>query len=329
MPRNPYYAGPLSDHFDGTRFFVPGERPKTNRFSDFLKWRFASRHGPKWPVTFPSPARDKPPARVEGADLRVSFIGHASFLLQTQGLNLLLDPVFSERVSPFRSVGPKRVNPPGIALEDLPEIDAILVTHNHYDHLDLPTLSQLAGCRVLSPLGNETIMRTHDARIRAEAHDWGARISIGNEVFIHFEPCYHWSARGLSDRRMALWAAFVIETPAGKIYHIGDTAYGRGEIFRAMRVKHGPFRLALVPIGAYEPRWFMREHHVDPEEAVRIFQDCGAAYGLAHHWGTFHLTDEAIDEPPKRLAVALERAGVAPGHFQVKRPGEVFKVPLE
>jgi len=331
MPRNPYYDGPRSDHFDGMRFFVPGEQDcqgeHGNRLGAFLKWRLGSSRGARWPLDFPSPARDCPPARVEGGELRVSYIGHASFLVQTQGLNLLLDPIFSERASPFRAVGPKRVNAPGIAIEDLPPIDAILVTHNHYDHLDLATLSLFPDTRILTPLGNDRIIHRHDAKLRVEAYDWGARVGLGRDVFIHVEPCYHWSARGLSDRRMALWAAFVIETPTGGIYHIGDTAYANGEIFRAMRVKHGPFRLALLPIGAYEPRWFMRAHHVDPEEAVRIFQDCGASYALAHHWGTFHLTDEAIDEPPKRLAISLERASIKPGHFQVKRPGEVFGVP--
>jgi L-ascorbate metabolism protein UlaG (beta-lactamase superfamily) len=126
---------------------------------------------------------------------------------------------------------------------------------------------------------------------------------------------------------MALWCAFVIDTPAGKIFHAGDTGYGRGTIFRELLTKHGGFRLANLPIGAYEPRWFMKNQHVDPEEAVRIFDDIGAAHALAMHWGTFRLTDEAIDEPVKRLAVALERAGIAPERFQVKRPGEVFDVP--
>jgi len=330
MARNPYYAGPLSDHFDGTRFFVPGFKTDKDP-RDVLRFLTNRRARAKWPKAVINPMPSSVQERVEGDALRVTFIGHASVLIQTQGLNLLVDPVFSERASPFALAGPKRVAPPGIKLADLPKLDTILVTHNHYDHLDLATLSQLARanpCRVLTPLGNDAIMRVRDKAITADTFDWGERAALTPNVFVHFEPCYHWSARGIGDRRMALWAAFVIETPGGKIYHIGDTGYAKGEIFRAMRVKHGPMRLAILPIGAYEPRWFMRDHHINPEEAVGIFQDCGASYALAHHWGTFQLTYEAIEDPPKRLRIALERAGIAEDLFQVKRPGEAFDVPV-
>ena len=163
--------------------------------------------------------------------------------------------------------------------------------------------------------------------MKADAYDWGDRVEIAPGVAVHFGPSQHWSARGLNDRRMALWASFVIETPGGKILHFGDTGYGNGEIFRALYRRHGAMRLAILPIGAYEPRWFMRDQHVDPEEAVCIFGDVDAAYAIAHHWGTFRLTDEAVDEPPKRLAIALERAGIAPDRFVTRRPGEVFDVP--
>jgi L-ascorbate metabolism protein UlaG (beta-lactamase superfamily) len=285
----------------------------------------------RWPSHVANPPRSAPVAtRINGNDLRVTFIGHATVLIQTQGLNLLIDPVFAKRASPFAFAGPMRVNAPGIALDELPRLDAILVTHNHYDHLDLASLAHLAAhnpCPVLTPLGNDTIMQSKNPAIAAQAFDWGDCAAISPDVAVHFEPCYHWSARGVLDRRMALWAAFVVETSGGNIYHIGDTGYSKGEIFRAMRVKFGPPRLAILPIGAYEPRWFMRDHHVNPEEAVAIFQDCGAHFAMAHHWGTFQLTDEPIDEPPKRLAIALERAGIPAGHFQVKRPGDCFDVP--
>ena len=328
MPKNPYYCGPVSDHFDGTRFFYPGHPTDRSRL-DLLKWQFGGGPRPPWPGDFPG-FRDTPPQRVEGAALRVSFVGHASVLIQTQGANILIDPVWAERASPLTRFGPKRVNAPGIALDDLPPLDAVLVTHNHYDHLDLATLSHLARerpCRVITPPGNDAIMRARDPAIRAEAYDWGNSTDIVSGVTIHIEPSLHWSARNLRDRRMALWCSFVIDTPSGRIFHAGDTGYGGGALFRDLFLRYRGFRLANLPIGAYEPRWFMKNQHVDPEEAVRIFEDLGTAYALAMHWGTFRLTDEAIDEPVKRLAVARERAGIAPERFQVKRPGEFWQVP--
>ena len=327
MPRNPYYAGPPSDHFDGVRFFLPGGRSTDKSRRDLLRWRFQSRELPPWPGEYPGLPQDKPPPRVHGAALRVAFVGHASFLIQTQGVNLLVDPVWSERASPLRFAGPKRVNAPGIAFDDLPPLDAILLTHNHYDHMDMATLKRLAHqrpCPIVTPLGNDTILARGIAKVDARAYDWGDVARIG-PLAVHLVPAQHWSARGLFDRRMALWCGFVIETAAGKIYVAGDTGYGDGRLFRDIFLEHGAMRLALLPIGAYEPRWFMREQHVDPEEAVRMFEDVDAGQALGCHWGTFRLTDEAIDEPPKRLAVALERAGVAPERFRAARPGEVFE----
>ncbi|HMN71214.1 MAG TPA: MBL fold metallo-hydrolase [Rhodoblastus sp.] len=329
MPRNPYYSGPSSDHFDGERFFLPGGGSTDKSRRDLLRWRFRARDLPAWPTDYPAPPPDRPPPRVHGGALRVTCVGHATFLIQTQGVNLLVDPVWSERASPLRFAGPKRVNAPGIAFDDLPPLDAILLTHNHYDHMDMATLTRLAHarpCPIVTPLGNDTILKTAIAGVDARAYDWGDAARIG-DVRVHLVPAQHWSARGLLDRRMALWCGFVIGTPAGKIYVCGDTGYGDGRLFRDIFLAHGAMRLALLPIGAYEPRWFMREQHVDPEEAVRIFQDVDAAHALGCHWGVFRLTDEAIDEPPKRLAVALERAGVAPERFRAARPGEVFEAP--
>lgn len=324
---NPYYEGPESGHFDGLRFHA-GSNTRDKSRLDLLKWRFAGERA-EWPQKYPSPHRDVPPLRVEGDGLRVSYVGHASMLIQTHGVNLLVDPVWSERASPVTFAGPMRVNDPGVALEDLPPVDAVLVSHNHYDHLDVVTLSALAregkATRVLTPLGNDVIMREHDPAISAQAHDWGARVEVGRGVFVHFEPCYHWSARGVLDRRMALWSAFVIETPTGAIYQVGDTGFGDGAFFKAMREKHGDFRLAILPIGAYAPRWFMRDQHVDPEESVRIMQILGARRAMAHHWGTFQLTDEPIDEPPQLLRTALTRESVAHERFAVLKPGEVLE----
>ena len=323
---NPYYQGPVSDNFDGLRFFVKGADPDPSRL-DLLKWRFGGERA-AWPDTFPSPHRDRPPPRVDNG-ARISYVGHASLLIQTHGVNILIDPVWSQRASPFQFAGPARVNPPGVDFADLPPIDAVLVSHNHYDHLDLATLTKLATnpkTRFLAPLANDAVMQGHDPRIRTQTFDWGGRTEIGRGVSVHFEPAYHWSARGLFDRRMALWCAFVIETPSGKIYHIADTAWGEGRLFADVKRKHGDIRLAILPIGAYAPRWFMKRNHINPDEAVAILQACGAQEALAHHWGTFQLTDEPIDEPPQLLAKALARENIAAERFKVARPGAVVEV---
>ncbi len=331
MSMSRYYRGSVSDHFDGERFFTPnGPPPKSRR--DLLRWLTdRRRRAPKakWPAWAPSPFADRPPPRVEGATWRISYVGHASFLIQTAGLNLLLDPVWSERASPFRFAGPKRVNDPGTAFEDLPPIDTVLVSHGHYDHLDLRTLARLAAAhraRVITPLGNDAIMRKYDANIAAEAYDWGERVEVGKDFAVTLVPTQHWSARSLSDRNMMLWASFVLETPGGRIYFVANSGYGEGRFFRETRERHGPFRLAILPIGAYEPRWFMRDQHMNPAEAVQALADCGADYALAHHHGTFQLTDEAIDAPRLALGEALAEAGIAPERFRVLQPGEVWEL---
>jgi L-ascorbate metabolism protein UlaG (beta-lactamase superfamily) len=322
-----YYDGPESDHFDGTRFFDPhGSPPKS--IATLLRW-YSGREKAEWPAWAPSPYSDRPPARVEGPEWRISYVGHATLLLQTAGLNILIDPVWSDRVSPLSFAGPTRVNDPGIAFDALPPIDAVLVSHCHYDHLDVETLSRLHaahGPRVITPLGNDTIMQSHDAAIRAETHDWHDRVELGRDVTVTLVPSRHWSARGLTDRNKALWASFVIETPAGRIYHVADSGYGDGHHFRAARDRYGPFRLAVLPVGAYEPRWFMRDQHMNPAEAVQAFTVCGAEFALGHHYGTFQLTDEAIDAPVAALETARVEAGIEPERFRLLRPGQVWDV---
>jgi L-ascorbate metabolism protein UlaG (beta-lactamase superfamily) len=284
----------------------------------------------KWPDWAPSPYTDHPPMRVEGTAWRISYVGHASWLVQAAGVNLLLDPIWSQRASPFRGIGPKRVNDPGVAFADLPPIDVVLVSHAHYDHLDLATLSRLVAAhrpRVITPLGNDTIIRNHDRSIVAEACDWDQRVTIGAEVAVTPVPTRHWSARNLSDRNMSLWASFVIEAPGGRIYFVADSGYGDGAHFRHARDRYGPFNLTILPIGAYEPRWFMRDQHMNPAEAVQAFLDCGAETALASHYGTFQLTDEAIEAPVLALADALSAAGIAPERFSALRPGQVWHVP--
>jgi L-ascorbate metabolism protein UlaG (beta-lactamase superfamily) len=326
-----YYQGPVSDHFDGERFFN-GHATRPRSRGALLRWnvdRYWRGTKAKWPAWAPSPYADRPPTRVEGRAMRISYVGHASFLVQAGGLNILLDPVWSRRVSPFGFVGPKRVNDPGIAFADLPPIDVVLVSHAHYDHLDVATLSRLAAAhrpRVVTPLGNDAIMRAHDAAVAAEAYDWGDRIKLAAGVAVTLVPTQHWSARNLSDRNMSLWASFVIDAPGGPVYFVADSGYGDGRHFRAARERYGPLRLAVLPIGAYEPRWFMRDSHMNPAESVQAFLDCGAAFALAHHFGTFQLSDEAIDAPLIALSEALQLCGITSQRFRVLRPGQAWEL---
>jgi L-ascorbate metabolism protein UlaG (beta-lactamase superfamily) len=328
--RSRYYEGPSSDHFDGGIFFNPeGKAPLS--LWDVLRWKIKGDKASRWPASWPSPfPQAKPAASVSGDKLRITMVGHSSTLVQVSGLNILTDPVWSERVSPFSFAGPRRVNAPGIAFEDLPKIDLVLLSHNHYDHLDLATLKRLKEAHdplVITPLGNDRIVTRKIPPMRISAHDWGEKIQFSDDVSVHVEPAHHWSARGARDRRMALWCSFAIETPAGKIYFAGDTGFHGGQNYRALAEKHGGFRLSILPIGAYEPRWFMEAQHQNPDEAVQGMLMSSTEFAAGCHWGTFQLTDEPIDEPAKLLSEALLARNVAPERFRAMLPGEVWDIP--
>jgi L-ascorbate metabolism protein UlaG (beta-lactamase superfamily) len=328
MPHNPYYDGPVSDHFDGLRFYPPGgarDKSLGDLFRFLREARSKRAPWPKNPPTLPCPV---PPSRAQGSSIRVTSIGHSTFLVQTEGVNLLTDPVWSEHAGPWGLLGPKRATPPALRIEDLPPLDAILLSHNHYDHMDLPTLTKLARarpCPVLTPLGNDAILRKHDPRIDARALDWGESAQVGG-LAVTLAPALHWSARGRGDRRMALWGSFMIGAQAGPIFYAGDTGYGDGSLFPEIARRYGHPRLALLPIGAYAPRWFMSDQHCDPDEAVAIFQALGAERAIGCHWGTFRLTDEPYDEPPVRLTQALAVAGIAAERFVAPAPGGVVEI---
>ncbi len=324
MARNRYYDGPPSDHFDGTRFFNPGQ-PSTDRgLRAILRWKLAGAAA-KWPKSVPvTPAR--PEARVDG--LCVTMVGHASLLIQAAGVNILTDPVWSERASPFRRVGPTRVTAPGIAFADLPPIDVVLLSHAHYDHLDVDTLRRLQAAHdplMAMPLGNDAIVRAAVPAARCVTGDWWDRLDLGNGIATTLTPANHWSNRWPSDTRMTLWSGHYLESRAGSIWFVGDTGYGDGLIFGEVRERLGSPNLALIPIGAYAPRWFMAAQHVDPADAVRIFNDVGAGRALGIHWGTFHLTDEAREEPVGELATALRAASIAPERFVAAEAGSVYR----
>ncbi len=308
---NRYYQGPRSDHFDGERFFHPGLPSSDKSLLQLLRWRMLGRRA-AWPKTLPARARLRPVDHVDG--LQIHAIGHASLLLQVNGSNILIDPVWAERASPFRRLGPLRRNPPAIDFDDLPPIHSVLVTHNHYDHLDVPAIKRLWEVHrplILSPLGNDHFIRTAAPQVEVKTGDWWDSFSLSHSIRATIVPAYHWSARRMGDRRMALWGGFVLETPSGLIYCAGDTAYRDGKIFHEVRERLGRPAVAILPIGAYAPRWFMQTQHVDPEEAVQIAVDCGARQLLGIHWGTFPLTDEPFQEPQERLSAAAHAASFA------------------
>ncbi len=323
MP-NRYYQGPPSDHFDGQRFFHPGLPSTDKSLLDILRWKLKGAGNP-WPKTVPARAGLRPPPQVDS--LQITHIGHASLLIQVAGANLLLDPVWSHRVSPFARIGPFRHNPPAVALEHLPSIHCVLLTHNHYDHFDLATCRHLAHVHqpwFLTPLGNDTILRTAAPQANMHTGDWWQSFDLPHGLRATIVPAYHWSSRGLGDRRMALWGGFVLETPAGVLYCAGDTAYRDGKIFSEIRRRFGPPAVALLPIGAYDPRYFMRTQHADPEEAVQIARDIAAQQSLGIHWNTFALTDEPYNEPEVRLKQALRAAALPESSFLALHPGDVY-----
>jgi len=324
-----YYEGPASDHFDGRRFFNPsGNRPypPSVRRGGFINRMLGSNERSQWPDHV-SVRPAVPPRVVEGGEMLVTWIGHATVLVQTEGLNILTDPIWSDRASPFSFIGPRRVRAPGIRFEDLPRIDLVVVSHNHYDHMDLPTLRRLwerDRPLIVTSLGNDRIIA--GAGAEAVARDWGGAVAVRPDVDVIVERNHHWGSRWFTDRNRALWSAFTIRTPSGNIFFAGDTGWGDGTWVR-QAARHGPFRLAIIPIGAYEPRDVMRNNHVNPEEAFRIFEILDPAMALGMHWGTFQLTFEPIEAPREALAGLLARRRVSPDRFVAPEAGLSFRVP--
>ena len=310
-----------SDHFDGKTFFNPDYPNELKSFWDVMKWK-ATADNKEWPEHIANknyPLRPLTPTEKVSA----TFINHATFLLQFPGVNVLTDPVYSERTSPYTFAGPKRVREPGIPFETLPAIDVVIVSHNHYDHMDMATLKKLDAKfhpLFLVPLGDDKHLK--DAGIQnVKALDWWEEVRVKDVRFI-FAPSRHWSARQLWDKNECLWGSWMIDSGAVKVYHAGDT--GHGKHFLDIKSRLGAPDLALLPIGAYKPRWFMKHHHMDPEDAVKAHIDLGAARSIAMHFGTFQLTDEGIDEPAKDLTENLSRYKIEPEKFIILDQGQAL-----
>lgn len=349
-----YYSGPVSGHFDGQRFFNPdGEDtirlPSGGGRGGFL-WRQATGGDgrPPWPSRV-SVAATRPAARVNGDTMIATWVGHATVLIQTSGLNILTDPVWSDRAGPF-GLGPKRVAPPGIALTDLPKIDLIVVSHNHYDHLDLATLKRLWDRDrplIVTGLGNGALMRS--AGIEAVELDWRKSAVLtdrgvevdgdgrprcdpdggcpGDRATVFVTRNHHWSSRWFTDRNRALWSSFVIRTGSGNIFFAGDTGFGDGR-WPAEAARFGTPRLAIIPIGAFRfmPGQMGTGSHIGPVDAVEVFRRLGAQTAIPIHWGTFRLSYEAYDTPPKLLAAAIRCTGQQ--GFAPVAIGAPFTVPV-
>jgi L-ascorbate metabolism protein UlaG (beta-lactamase superfamily) len=260
-------------------------------------------------------------------EMRVTFVNHSTVLVQMDGINVLTDPIWSKRCSPVSFAGPRRAVPPGLLFEQLPPIDVVLISHNHYDHMDLPTLRRLADerrPRIFVPLGNKGTLYRRGVN-GAEELDWWQSARVRDGVHVHAVPAQHFSGRGLFDRDRALWAGFVVTGPAGAMYFAGDTGFAPH--FGQIRERFGPPRLALLPIGAFRPEWFMSRVHMSPDDALRAHEILGTETSLGIHFGTFRLTDDGQDEPAERIAALLRTGEQPPPRFWVLGVGESRDVP--
>jgi L-ascorbate metabolism protein UlaG (beta-lactamase superfamily) len=309
-----------SDHFDGRRFMNPaGLQPQP--FTAVPRM-LRERRTP-WPQHID--VRPRQPPSLDGARAVVTFIGHATFLIQTAEANILTDPMYGERAGPMNVFGPRRVRPPAVRFDDLPPVSLVLLSHNHYDHCDLRTLRMLRrrfDPKVVTPLGNGALVNTTGISRVVELDWWQDTRTAASTITL--TPARHFSARTPLDRNRALWGGFLLESGGVRLFFAGDTAYGG--FFHDVRQRLGPIDLALLPIGAYEPRWFMQSVHMNPDEAVQAHLELGATESIGMHFGTFQLTTEGIDDPLRDLADARVARHVAPSRFRTLDFGESVRL---
>jgi N-acyl-phosphatidylethanolamine-hydrolysing phospholipase D len=345
---NPYFD-PAKPHHTRDGFKNNHADSVNKSLGDLLRWQWqAFRAGLPKPAQAPTPSTAPDLAFISsnataGAGMRpaLTWVGHASVLVQASGLNVLTDPVFSERASPVQFAGPKRAQPPGVSLADLPPIDVVVISHNHYDHLDRAAVVSLnerakGATLFLVPLGIKPWMASLGITNVVELDWWDThavkpRATGLADVVFHFTPVQHWSARRVGDRNQTLWGGWAVMGADFQWYFSGDTGYSADFVETRRRLaplqQGGGFDIALIAVGAYEPRWFMKDQHVNPAEAVQIHKDLGARRSVGVHWGTFSLTDEPLDQPPRDLAAARLAQGVADDDFFLLKIGETRLVP--
>ena len=325
-------------HRPGGGFRNPWSSATTHGFLDFLKWTLLERRripaGRRAePLTFPRAVPAFVFPRGEPSVFTITWVGHSSFLLQIGGLNLLLDPIWSDRASPFRFAGPRRRVPAAVDFDALPPIDAVVLSHDHYDHLDVPTVRRLIrrypAIAWFAPLGVADFLRRHGAGSVVEC-DWWQQARAGS-LRLTCVPAQHFSGRRLDNRNATLWCGWAIRSAHHAVLFAGDTALHPE--FASIAEKCGPFQVAILPIGAYEPRWFMGPVHMNPEDCmVAIEQLRPGSAGerlvlVGAHWGTFKLTDEPIDEPPLRMRANWRTRGLADDDLWVMQHGETRALP--
>ncbi|WP_211233628.1 MBL fold metallo-hydrolase [Zooshikella ganghwensis] len=318
------YQGPISDHFDGTYFYniVPTTR-KT--LWDIIRWRWNSVDSKSWQAFRVEPTHVQP-LRVHSG-IKATFINHATVLVQQDKVNILTDPIWSERCSPVSFIGPKRYHPPALALEELPPIDIVIISHNHYDHLDLPTLVRLKkqfNPRFVVGLGNGKLLQAAGIT-KVNEVDWRQTLRISPSLTITGVPAQHWSTRTRFDVNRTLWLGYVLQGKQGTTFFAGDT--GMGPHFEQIKQRFKHINLALLPIGAYLPRWFMADNHLSPKDALSAHQLIAADYSMAIHFRTFDLGDDGQYQAADELRALLsEKAEQVDGHFIIPRVGQQLKL---
>jgi L-ascorbate metabolism protein UlaG (beta-lactamase superfamily) len=310
---------PLSDHYDGRRFYNPTQ-PEMHGLWTAVKFLASAQPAP-WPEFVENRPDSHLDCGLASDQAAVTFVNHATVLIQLAGYNILTDPIWSERASPLSWIGPKRVREPGIPFDALPRIDLVVVSHNHYDHMDLETLRKLSKRftpPILVPLGDKALLESVGIN-RVVELDWWEKVELTPETQVTFTPTQHFSSRGLFDRNKSLWGSYIIRNREHLIYFGGDAGYSTH--YAEINARFGPVDLAFLPIGAYEPNWFMGPVHMNPAEAVKAHRDLASRQSVAIHFGTFRMTEEAIDRPVLDLKAALARQGVAGNDFAVLEEG--------